>query len=115
MDTYLNGGDLEVDVGGYPRAVYGNEERCQRAALTLSTRKGDFIYDRDFGTDWTGFDMVSSSGEETLIRVREALVGYEDIIVEKAKVTGGGYRSKIEFELDCGEENHTEVYIRAGL
>ena len=49
MDVKISGGDTTLDISGKEEYVEGIEEIFQRVILCISTRKGEFIYDKDYG------------------------------------------------------------------
>ena len=113
MDTYIEGGDLAVNTQGYPRAAYGTEEAAQRAALILSTQKGNFIYDREFGTDWAAHNGSAGPNEHIMLIGREALEGRADHSVKDISLVFDTNHYVLSFtSVFGGEETHKEVRIR---
>lgn len=90
MDTYVNG-DFSIDECGCVETVSSIDEACQRVRFILSTFKGSFIYDRDFGADFSPiFHGDFTEGEENNLAwqlCREALVKENEISVEDVTVS----------------------------
>ena len=111
MDAYIENGEIVTDVSGYPRTVYGVDEACQRALLILSTQKGAFIYDREFGTDWRGI-MENFSDEEVLLRCKEALADEGGISVLSARLDIHDNIKTLDVTIGCaGQIKSAEVRV----
>ena len=54
MDVKITDGDIAMAASGDYRYITGIEEAVQRVRLSALTVKGDFIYDRELGTDYSG-------------------------------------------------------------
>ena len=54
MDVSISSGDIERVSSGDYRYITSLEEAVQRVRISALTVKGDFIYDRSLGTDYTG-------------------------------------------------------------
>ena len=54
MDVRISDGDIAVLSCGSYEYISGIEEAVQRVRLSAMTVKGDFIYDRELGTDYRG-------------------------------------------------------------
>ena len=103
-------GDHELDAGGYPRAVYGEDERRQRAAFILSVRKGAFKYNRALGMDH-GELLNSDVKERALVLCREALAGRGDINISDISLDCSAFHPKLVFSLRSSPETTAEVII----
>ncbi len=82
MDTALNiDGDFDV-VNDSVSSVEGLKELKQKMYITLSVRKGAFIYDRELGSDVFETDLNSSNCvEEIEMKARNALSDFPNVEV----------------------------------
>lgn len=60
MDVKISDGDIAMVSSGDYRYITGIEEAVQRVRLSALTFKGDFIYDRELGTDYRGISTEDS-------------------------------------------------------
>ena len=60
MDVMISEGDIAMVASGDYRYITGIEEAVQRVRLTALTVKGDFVYDRELGTDYRGLSADDS-------------------------------------------------------
>lgn len=101
MDWYVDG-DVGVNNCGYPVEVYSVDEACQRVRFILTTKKGSFIYNRDFGADFSPifnneYDSANA-GKLAELLCREALAEQKEISVENVELTNpteGKYHLKM--------------------
>ncbi len=63
MDVRIADGDIALTVSGSYEYITGPEEAVQRVRLSALTVKGDFPYDRELGTDYSGL-----SADDELLR-----------------------------------------------
>lgn len=79
LDVKLKNGDTELDATGALVMITGEEELVQRAMLCLTSRKGGFIYDKNFGLElYTEID--SERGLRILeARMREAVMSIDGL------------------------------------
>ena len=54
MDVRISDGDIAMLSSGSYEYITGIEEAVQRVRISALTMKGDFIYDRELGTDYSG-------------------------------------------------------------
>ena len=54
MDVKIANGDIAMVSSGDYTYITGIEEAVQRVRISALTVKGDFIYDRELGTDYRG-------------------------------------------------------------
>lgn len=54
MDVRLSDGDIAMTASGDYLYITGIEEAVQRVRISALTMKGDFVYDRELGTDYRG-------------------------------------------------------------
>ena len=79
MDVRISDGDIAVTVSGGYEYITGIEEAVQRVRLSALTAKGDFIYDRELGTDYSGLRADDDLLEDKLeMLLREACADIAD-------------------------------------
>lgn len=82
MDTELDfSGDLKEGEDGAPCTVTGTDELRQRLYIMLSARRGQFIYDRELGSDI--YLVKDGTEDEICAAARDALAS-----LPEAEVTG---------------------------
>ncbi|MBQ3285350.1 MAG: hypothetical protein IJH40_06880 [Ruminococcus sp.] len=85
MDVKVSDGDIAMVASGDYRYITGIEEAVQRVRISALTFKGDFIYDRELGTDYSGLsaddDMLC---EKLELLLKESCVDIHDTTVEVA-------------------------------
>lgn len=90
MSTYVDG-DFSLNKSGRPIEVYSLDEACQRVRFILTTKKGSFIYNREFGADFSpiiGTNYSSeTAGKFAELLCREALAEQKEISVSDVTVT----------------------------
>lgn len=83
MDVKITNGDIEMTASGDYRYITGIEEAVQRVRLSALTVKGDFIFDRELGTDYSGLssddDMLC---EKLELLLKESCADIHDTAVE---------------------------------
>ena len=83
MDVKITDGDIAMVSSGDYCCITGIEEAVQRVRLSALTVKGDFIYDRELGTDYSGLssddDMLCEKIETAL---KESCADIADTAVE---------------------------------
>ncbi len=101
MGVYVYG-DFDVNTSGYIEEVYSVDEACQRVRFILTTKRRSFIYNRDFGADFSLLFESNGSEEEknklAELLCREALAEQKEISVENVtaeNIGGGKYRLKM--------------------
>lgn len=52
MDVRLSDGDIAMTASGNYQYITDIEEAVQRVRISALTMKGDFVYDRELGTDY---------------------------------------------------------------
>ena len=70
MDVRIARGDIEMVTSGSYSYITGVEEAAQRVRISALTMKGDFVYDRELGTDYRGL----SADDELLVEKLELLI-----------------------------------------
>ena len=60
MDVRLSDGDIAMTASGDYLYITGIEEAVQRVRISALTMKGDFVYDRELGTDYRGLSADDS-------------------------------------------------------
>ncbi len=84
MDVRISDGDIAVLSSGSYEYICGIEEAVQRVRLSAMTVKGDFIYDRELGTDYSGISADDPLLKEKLdMVIREACA---DVYLTEAEV-----------------------------
>lgn len=109
--------DVGIDNCGNRTEIYSIDEACQRVRFILMTEKGSFIYNRNFGADFSPllnseFDE-ENSGKLAALLCREALAEQKEISIENVscEITDGGkYNLKMDV-LFGGESKVLEVLI----
>lgn len=87
MDTALSNGDFLVNSRGRPISISGVQEILQRVLITLSVRKGSFIYDLNLGSDLYKLKFINTNLQyKAFLIVREALLNIPEVKVENVKI-----------------------------
>ncbi|MBQ3970359.1 MAG: hypothetical protein II685_07765 [Clostridia bacterium] len=113
MDILIYEGDLAFDRKGNAVAIYSEEEACQRVKLVLSTKKGSFWFNRQFGFDYDSLLSAKSSQRTMLAQIlcREALADQKEIEVVNADVTVSIGYVRLGVEIKYKNVNkYVEVY-----
>ena len=115
MDILVDGG-IFLDRCGYPKEIYGIDEACQRVRLTLSTLKGQFIYNRSFGADFSEIISGDLTQEEKSFLgeflSREALIAQKEITVSDVSFIRQPRKLLIRVKVRYNDiEKYTEVQI----
>lgn len=83
MDVKIADGDIAMVASGDYRYITGIEEAVQRVRISALTVKGDFVYDRELGTDYGGLsaddDMLC---EKLELLLKESCADIHDTTVE---------------------------------
>lgn len=83
MDVRVSDGDIAMVSSGSYIYITGIEEAVQRVRISALTMKGDFIYDRELGTDYSGLstddDMLC---EKLELLLQESCADIYDTVVE---------------------------------
>ena len=83
MDIKISNGDIAMVSSGDYIYITGIEEAVQRVRISALTVKGDFVYDRELGTDYSGIsaddDMLC---EKLEILLKESCADIHDTVVE---------------------------------
>lgn len=83
MDVRLLDGDIEMVSSGNYRYITGLEEAVQRVRISALTVKGDFVYDRELGTDYRGLSADDALLVEKLdMLIKESCADIHDTEVE---------------------------------
>ena len=83
MDVKISGGDIAMVSSGSYAYITGIEEAVQRVRISALTVKGDFVYDRELGTDYSGLRPDDPMLCEKLeIRLKESCIDIYDTEVE---------------------------------
>ncbi len=87
MDTALSNGDFLVNSQGRPISISGVQEILQRVLITLSVRKGSFIYDVNLGSDLHKLKYTNANLQyKAFLIVKEALSNIPEVKVENVKI-----------------------------
>ena len=92
MDIKLSNGDTLLGESGKEEYVEGAEEIFQQVLLTISTKKGDFIYDKDYGVRELPQITDDRSIKNAEAYLNEAIVDIHDAVIslQKLRVTASG-------------------------
>lgn len=83
MDVRISDGDIAMTASGDYRYITGIEEAVQRVRISALTVKGDFVYDRELGTDYRGLSADDEMLCEKLdMVIRESCSDIYDTQVE---------------------------------
>lgn len=83
MDVRIADGDIALTTSGDYIYITGIEEAVQRARISALTMKGDFVYDRELGTDYRGLSADDSMLCEKLdMLIKESCADIDDTRVE---------------------------------
>ncbi|HBE15913.1 MAG TPA: hypothetical protein DCY72_06710 [Ruminococcaceae bacterium] len=83
MDVRLSDGDIAMTASGDYLYITGIEEAVQRVRISALTMKGDFVYDRELGTDYRGLRADDSMLCEKLdMLIKESCADIFDTQVE---------------------------------
>jgi hypothetical protein len=83
MDVKLSDGDIALTDSGDYVYITGIEEAVQRVRISALTMKGDFVYDRELGTDYRGLSADDSMLCEKLdMLIKESCADIYDTQVE---------------------------------
>ena len=70
MDVKISNGDIAMTASGDYLYITDIEEAVQRVRISALTMKGDFVYDRELGTDYRGL----SADDEMLCEKLDMLI-----------------------------------------
>lgn len=83
MDVKIANGDIAMVSSGDYRYITGIEEAVQRVRISALTVKGDFVYDRELGTDYRNLSADDSMLCEKLeLLLKESCADIHDTAVE---------------------------------
>ena len=83
MDVKITDGDIAMVSSGDYAYITGIEEAVQRVRISALTVKGDFVYDRQLGTDYRGLSADDSMLCEKLdMLIKESCADIADTRVE---------------------------------
>ena len=83
MDVRISDGDIAMASSGDYIYITGIEEAVQRVRISALTQKGDFIYDRELGTDYSGLHADDALLCEKLdLLIKESCADIRDTAVE---------------------------------
>lgn len=102
MDTALNiNGDFDVDSDETAYLISGTDEIKQRVYILLSARLGEFIYDRNLGSNIYNIDVsMPTAHDEIIAQARKTLCEIPQAEVTNAEINNG----KIIVSVQIGEE-----------
>ena len=109
MDVRISDGDIAMLSSGSYVYITGIEEAVQRVRISALTMKGDFIYDRELGTDYSGL----SPDDELLLqqldsRIKESCADIHDTAVAVTAVDRNTMTAVIRINYQ-NKETTTEV------
>ena len=109
MDVLLKNGDIaNLSAGGYTY-ISGIDEAVQRVRISVLTAKGEFMYDRDLGTDYSGLESTVPLLTEKLdMLIKEACCDIGDTEVRVLSINRETLTAVIEV-LYRNEKTITEV------
>lgn len=83
MDVHIIDGDVAMLSSGSYEYITGIEEAVQRVRISAMTVKGDFIYDRELGTDYGSLSADDELLTEKLdMLIKESCADISDTRVE---------------------------------
>lgn len=105
-DTLIKNGDIVLDSGGRYVHINKNEELLQQAYISVATKLGNFVYNRELGSD---FYKVSSDDENYAEKINlimaQTLVDYPQIKAEVIAVR----KPKIKIKFSCNGSEREEI------
>lgn len=109
MDVQLCDGDILMLSSGDYRYITDLDEAVQRVRISALTMKGDFVYDRGLGTDYSGL----SADDELLLqeldmRIKESCADIHDTAVTVTAVDRDTMTAVIRINYQ-NKETTTEV------
>ena len=113
MDVMIKDGDMVLDSTGRPVCISGIDEVLQRVKLTLSTKKGEFIYNKSFGCETPCITHDKRTLRNVEAQLREAIVNIPCAQIEllSAEMLEEGLR--VTFDLTYGKENvRSELVVK---
>ncbi len=111
MDMSLNiNGDFNTDGFGRPYEIDGTDEILQKIYISLSGRRGKFIYDRELGGELYKTELTDGYAEELLeAAAREAV---QDIA--GAEICGVRIRHSVAYAYAEIDGKMYEIELRRG-
>ncbi|HIS69193.1 MAG TPA: histidine kinase [Candidatus Gallacutalibacter stercoravium] len=97
MDVALVQGDIARDERGLPYLLQGDQELLQRAYIRLQGHRGQFVYDRELGSDLYLISAENGADQQAIILARQALGGLAQ--VTGAQVVQGAQNTEITVQL----------------
>ena len=83
MDVRIANGDIMMVTSGDYQYITGIEEAVQRVRISALTVKGDFVYDRELGTDYSGLSADDSMLCEKLdMLIKESCADIHNTVVD---------------------------------
>lgn len=83
MDVKIADGDIAMISSGSYEYITDIEEAVQRVRISALTMKGDFVYDRNLGTDYRGLSADDSMLCEKLdMLIKESCADIHDTAVD---------------------------------
>lgn len=111
-DVKIKYGDAVVDSTGRYEMITDKDVLFQRAQICIGARLGNFIYDRETGSDIRNVDAESDLAKENAeLIINEALAQFEDT---KAVVLEYGDIIKLTVTIG-GESRNTEVHLYGNI
>lgn len=108
IDCKIENGDISVDSTGKFVRIAEKEALFQRVMICISTRLGQFVYDRGLGSE---INKIEKDGNDSLQRLElvlnEALARFENTYLT---VLEFGEKIKVRICID-GESRTEEVYM----
>lgn len=109
MDVRVAQGDIAMVTSGEYIYITGLEEAVQRARISALTMKGDFVYDRELGTDYRGLSADDSMLREKLdLLIKESCADIHDTRVDVLSCDRDSLTAVIKVSFQH-EETTTEV------
>ena len=109
MDVKVTAGDIAMVASGDYIYITGLEEAVQRARISALTVKGDFIYDRELGTDYRGLSADDDMLCEKLdMLIKESCADIHDTRVEVLSCDRDSLTAVLKVRYQ-NEETTTEV------
>lgn len=105
-DTLIKKGDIAVDSGGRYVHISGDEEILQRAYISICTRLGGFVYNRELGCELCAADFADENFAEKLnLIMAQALADYPKVKAEVVAVR----KPKFSIRLSCNGSERGEI------
>ncbi len=107
MDTLLQDGDFSLDMWNLPSTITSLNEACQRVLILLTVPRGDFIYDRNLGCDFSELFTADDITSQAKLLVSELLVNQSKITLGSVDAVLNGDTVTLTVEIIYGGESGT--------